>query len=286
MKASATAARKKPQPTRKAARGKVAGAPEKKRWPCASTSRRSCRMLPCRDTRAVICNAASCAGVRSRSLRRTSLRRLIECSPVRLAPFARPGSSNITASCVRAGVGAVTLAADPACAPGRAARAPACRHPSRPPLIGAPQKSRRVNQTLLNGTSHERRTKNRNRASRLPVVRPFIGAFNAHGIFLFASMAGLLACRSGERTFAAPSCCRASLACFVVALAAATGSASDAAHLFSCRWRAGGRTVRGCPKSFPAGGGASWRRLQTVGGSVPQGKRRAWDAARPAVPRR
>jgi len=52
----------------------------------------------------------------------------------RVCRACRPGSSNITASCVAAGVGAVMLAADPACAPGRAARAPACLQPSRPPL--------------------------------------------------------------------------------------------------------------------------------------------------------
>ena len=91
--------------------------------------------FPAPDTRAVICNAASCAGVRSAEPPAH------ESPPSPRVPrVRRPGSSNITASCVRAGVCAVTLAADPACAPGRAARAPACRHPSRPPLTGAPQK--------------------------------------------------------------------------------------------------------------------------------------------------
>ena len=91
--------------------------------------------FPAPNTRAVICNAASCAGVRSAEPPAH------ESPPSPRVPrVRRPGSSNITASCVRAGVCAVTLAADPACAPGRAARAPACRHPSRPPLTGAPQK--------------------------------------------------------------------------------------------------------------------------------------------------
>ena len=97
--------------------------------------RRSCRLLPCRDTRAVICNAASCAGVRLAEppAHESPPAHQVLASAARTVR--RPGSSNITASCVRAGVGAVTLAADPACAPGRAARAPACRHPSRPPLV-------------------------------------------------------------------------------------------------------------------------------------------------------
>jgi hypothetical protein len=61
-------------------------------------SRPSCRMLPFPNTRAVICNAASCAGVRSAEPPAH------ESPPSPRVPrVRRPGSSNITASCVGGG---------------------------------------------------------------------------------------------------------------------------------------------------------------------------------------
>ena len=58
--------------------------------------------FPAPDTRAVICNAASCAGVRSAEPPAH------ESPPSPRVPrVRRPGSSNITASCVRGGDGAV-----------------------------------------------------------------------------------------------------------------------------------------------------------------------------------
>ena len=49
----------------------------------------------------------------------------------------------------------------------------------------------------------------------------------------FASRRGLLVCRGGVRTFAAASCTRKSLACFIGALAAAPGSVAMLAHRLS-----------------------------------------------------
>ena len=103
-------------------------------WPSAKTvGHAGC--FPAANTRAVICNAASRAGVHSAEppAHESPPAHRVLASAARTVR--RPGSSNITASCVRGGVGAVTPAADPACAPGRAARAPACRHPSRPPVL-------------------------------------------------------------------------------------------------------------------------------------------------------
>lgn len=76
-------------------------------------SRPSCRLLPCRQHKS---SYMQCRLMRrcplGRSHRRTSLRRLLACSLASAArTVRRPGSSNITASCVRAGVGAVTLTA-------------------------------------------------------------------------------------------------------------------------------------------------------------------------------
>ena len=71
------------------------------------------------------------------------------------------------------------------------------------------------------------RTGKRNRAGRVPVVRPFIAAYHVAGCWLSektASMVALLACRGGVRTFGAACGCRASLACFIGTLAAVPGS--------------------------------------------------------------
>jgi hypothetical protein len=75
------------------------------------------------------------------------------------------------------------------------------------------------------------RTGKRNRAGRLPVIRPFLAACYVMGLRSFvktASRSGLLVCRNGVRTFAAALCGQTSLACFVGALAAAPGSGGDA----------------------------------------------------------
>jgi len=122
---------------------------------------RSCRMLPAPDTRNVICKAASCAGVRSAEPPAH------ESPPSpRVCRVRRPGSLKITSSCVRVGDGAVTLTAAhrPPVALGSrrvAVSAPACRHPSRPPLARRTGKSRGMNQILLDEMSQPRRTKNR-----------------------------------------------------------------------------------------------------------------------------
>lgn len=50
------------------------------------------------------------------------------------------------------------------------------------------------------------RTEKRNRAGRLPVIRPFLAACYVMGLRSFvktASRSGLLVCRNGVRTFAA-----------------------------------------------------------------------------------
>ena len=120
---------------------------------CAS-GRSPCSPVP--DTRDVICKAASCAGVRSRNLAAH------ESPPSpRVTRARRPGSLNITASCVRHGGGAVTGVAVLTLALGQrnaSASLPGIR-PARPSL-GAPQKVWRVNQTLLDETSQRRRRKN------------------------------------------------------------------------------------------------------------------------------
>jgi hypothetical protein len=77
------------------------------------------------------------------------------------------------------------------------------------------------------------RTGKRNRAGRLPVIRPFLAACYVMGLRSFvktASRSGLLVCRNGVRTFAAALRGQTSLACFVGALAAAPGSVAMPAH--------------------------------------------------------
>ena len=117
-------------------------------------SRPSCRMLPAPDTRAVICNAASCAGVRSAEPPAH------ESPPSPRVPRARrPGSSNITASCVRGGDW--RCHAD-CCPPSPGGTRPPAAWQSARQLVGirparrspgAPQKSWWMNQTLLDGMS-------------------------------------------------------------------------------------------------------------------------------------
>jgi hypothetical protein len=61
------------------------------------------------------------------------------------------------------------------------------------------------------------RTGKRNRAGRLPVIRPFLAACYVMGLRSFvktASRSGLLVCRNGVRTFAAALRGQTSLACF------------------------------------------------------------------------
>jgi hypothetical protein len=236
---------------------------------CASTSRRSCRMLPFPHTRAVICNAASCAGVR------VAEPPAHESPPSpRVCRVRRPGSSNITASCVREGVCAVTLAADPACAPGRAARAPACRHPSRPPLVWriVEKSARESNLAQWNvATATDKKSVSESEVVGEKIawrMQPGIGSCrNPDGAVArmktesrrmvagssligcrvrcswvggrlqrLCFEGGVLACRSGARTFAAAWCSRMSLACSLGTLAAVPGCMKMLAHfLFSRR---------------------------------------------------
>jgi len=77
------------------------------------------------------------------------------------------------------------------------------------------------------------RTGKRNRAGRLPVIRPFLAACYVMGLRSFvktASRSGLLVCRNGVRTFAAALRGQTSLACSLGALAAAPGSVAMLAH--------------------------------------------------------
>ena len=78
------------------------------------------------------------------------------------------------------------------------------------------------------------RTGKRNRAGRVPVVRPFIAACHVAGWWSPKKTAfrnGLLVCRGGIRTFAAAGVAgERSRACLLGALAAAPGSVAMLAH--------------------------------------------------------
>jgi hypothetical protein len=130
---------------------KIIGRTERRRWKrrkvahplaarragrsCASTRVGHAGCFPAPDTRAVICNAASCAGVRSCG---ASGARVSAVS----SRVSRPTARFIEYNCVlcpgrrrRCHADCSRLPSRTATARRLAVSAPACRHPSRPPLV-------------------------------------------------------------------------------------------------------------------------------------------------------